>query len=1470
MCVCLCVCVFNICLFKSHNVLLFQLFHLKIFHQFKTQTVNEHVPKVCQFCGDIIWNCAKLCTDCCYICHVECQSLVTSHCESRIMYRETKSVGECTRDYAVGDARLLQNASPCTSPISSRTMSPASELSYFGKTSACNDTAELDLTYITDRLIAMSFPASGLESVYHTSLLKVLKMLQTKHLDRYKIINVSERRYDILQLNEPGQVIDYGWPDHLAPTLDKLHKIIKSIHAWLLGDIKNVAVIHCKGGKSRIGVVIASYIQFSKNSPSPQGALDWFALRRYYDSKLEGATQPSQKRYVHYLGSAYEKKFTLTGRRLFFQNIIMHGIPYFGNSTGFQFCLKIYQAYLLKHTTKTYCVSPSSKRAYVSIEDGVQLHGDIMVKCIEKGSATQNVIFRLQFHTDAVDGCVAVFGKYDLDEAFKDPRFPDSCYIEFVFAPGDEEQRKQEQAACIDSRLQEVTTQHKHSFTSELDDLINKMSSPQPGKTIGIFDIERQMTGMVETTKNLTNPKHVAGPVDGNPYAQIDPILKEKLRARPSMPENDSYNLTTGIEDLDNLLGEINYLATKADVNGNTYASKKIDTVDVTDHAARKSRSSVTKHAPPPVEGKITMQQCGILHQAPSLQLHPAMEGKITVEQRRVLHQAPGVQHKSVSDDVFSNSPSASTVDDLLYELDHSPLNSSYGMRKPLKRNASSYDNDSVCSGSESDQHILRSDTNRNDSVDGIMEIYPGMVAQHVRNLNKVLFTEENEYQRKYGVPLAGFNAPDVVQQKVTKFNSRSVAPGYCSSPPSQIYHSQGGMTKINYEHQPDHVDAGTRQPVLFDHSKENGHVLHDSDFHDMPSDDMSLPSHHEDQDYSSKTGTLLSRSDSAYGESMRSSSPSPVMTPVSRSYDGHLDGPFTHVSTYSSHEERVGNSYSPRSDTNNNGKSSGIGSRTSSITSLEYEEDGAGYVKVDDIKRQPLVHKTVAQTEPEVPVEYVPVKGKSESTLDIIPIQLKAVPAVETIPYQRPTKRTLTVVEEHIQPAHIQREVECLNEDIFKHLLADDLKRTNEVGMPTYVMPTYDDRLTTSSNEDEVHISGDVLHRKQPNTNTIKKSTTNSSSRREENRFLSSDTDHSFENGYGVHLVDKPTFERAMSCGSSASDEPSSPRSPGRYVGTLRTRRRGGSGSSNSSISSAELFHEVSRYPSIKFDKDTMGLWYKPNISRDEATNLLREKEPGAFVVRDSQSYEGAFGLAVKVETPPLGVLQQVGGDLSKIDLDNELVRHFLIEPCKKGVRLKGSNNEPAFPSLVALIYQHTLTKMALPVPLIIPEIDSVDGAANGMKSSLTESQLLEKGAACNLVYLGAVGVESLTGDGAVHYAMNKVTSQNMTQKTTTINIKVNQQGITLTDNQRRLFFRRHYQMANVIHCGVDPKGRQINLKPIIGDVDREVGCFGFVVRKQSNNSQNECHICAEMDPDQPASAVINFIHKAMRYAKV
>lgn len=73
-------------------------------------------------------------------------------------------------------------------------------------------------------------------------------------------------------------------------------------------------------------------------------------------------------------------------------------------------------------------------------------------------------------------------------------------------------------------------------------------------------------------------------------------------------------------------------------------------------------------------------------------------------------------------------------------------------------------------------------------------------------------------------------------------------------------------------------------------------------------------------------------------------------------------------------------------------------------------------------------------------------------------------------------------------------------------------------------------------------------------------------------------------------------------------------------------------------------------------------------------AISMLRDKAPGTFVVRDSNSFPGAFGLALKVSTPPPNVASKSS------DPANELVRHFLIEPTSRGVRLKGCANEPVF----------------------------------------------------------------------------------------------------------------------------------------------------------------------------------------------
>lgn len=80
----------------------------------------------------------------------------------------------------------------------------------------------------------------------------------------------------------------------------------------------------------------------------------------------------------------------------------------------------------------------------------------------------------------------------------------------------------------------------------------------------------------------------------------------------------------------------------------------------------------------------------------------------------------------------------------------------------------------------------------------------------------------------------------------------------------------------------------------------------------------------------------------------------------------------------------------------------------------------------------------------------------------------------------------------------------------------------------------------------------------------------------------------------------------------------------------------------------------------------------FNPSFS---AIQLLKDKAPGTFVVRDSNSFPGAFGLALKVATVPANVQTKSTGDPSV-----DLVRHFLIEPTPKGVRLRGCNNEPVF----------------------------------------------------------------------------------------------------------------------------------------------------------------------------------------------
>lgn len=75
-------------------------------------------------------------------------------------------------------------------------------------------------------------------------------------------------------------------------------------------------------------------------------------------------------------------------------------------------------------------------------------------------------------------------------------------------------------------------------------------------------------------------------------------------------------------------------------------------------------------------------------------------------------------------------------------------------------------------------------------------------------------------------------------------------------------------------------------------------------------------------------------------------------------------------------------------------------------------------------------------------------------------------------------------------------------------------------------------------------------------------------------------------------------------------------------------------------------------------------------------AIAVLKDKEPGCFLIRDSNSFQGAYGLALKVTTPPAHASNHGETGNPK----EQLVRHFLIESGAKGVKIKGCQNETYF----------------------------------------------------------------------------------------------------------------------------------------------------------------------------------------------
>uniref|UniRef100_A0AAX7SNY8 Tensin 1 n=1 Tax=Astatotilapia calliptera TaxID=8154 RepID=A0AAX7SNY8_ASTCA len=1540
-------------------------------HTFKLKPFKK--AKSCDICKQAITKEGLICKACRLSCHKKCEVKVTTSCQTNTSYEPPPTPQLPLKHVDTpGSTRSCKSVEIRQKQSRSQSVVQAMEESY-----------EVDLVYITERIISVSFPAGAEEQSYNTNLKEVATMLRSKHGEHYLVLNLSEGQSDLTKLNH--KVLEFGWPDHHAPALDKICSMCKAIDMWLNGDTRNVVVLHNKGNRGRTGVVVAAYMHYSNISASADQALDRFAMRRFYEDKALPVGQPSQRRYVRYFNGLLSGHIKINNKPLFLHHVIMHGIPNFESKGGCRPFLKIYQAMQPVYTSGIYNVQGDSNTSIcITIEPGLLLKGDILLKCYHKRyrSPTRDVVFRVQFHTCAIHDLGVVFGKSELDETFKDERFPEYGKVEFVFSYGPEKIKglshlENGPSVSVDYNTQDplIRWDSYESFSHRCEEAADA-------------DHGMQMT---------YNVVHTQGPLDGSLYAQI--------RKKDSLEGVVTVNGHTSLPAVDHTL------SVSSD-SGNSTASIKTDR---TDEQSQSVQSAVSHNNPTATHPPLSPQEKRELDQLLSgLEAPTKRQAYLptsTCPGGGVRHLVPAQVHVNGShtrlvgapsteeretdilDDELPNSQEGNSVDSLgtisSLEGQATPADLYYQSQTPV----SGQNDKPYLDRSEMPVHGVRTPTAMQErSVDspspqgGYNNYQNGGGMYRAQSFgNPPASSPETTPKLMPRAPERSTSSRDAVQRGLSAWHQHSL-PDDPFGPPLQSTHSLPHFpTSASQRDIEQSIEA--LNMLMLDLDPINSHM---SKSHSAPPADSAIHGYN-------SSGSIGDGIHQPHRSSGRvSQSPvmeSPVHSPQrpNAGYQ-HQNITPTHTPEPYLHTRHAPLHYTTDSNFNQQTPVKPMNSHPSSGTSHSPELQGSSPYPGYSASSSPL--PTVTPQPKDTSSSSLPrEQDAEEETLNLEGLVAHRIAGVRsrgmTPEVTQETGRRRTTSEGQYQSGHDStsavdspdfsnnlalnpggrpREVQHLilwlsHEHMILSLILSPLKiminpraRSPPDLSKTPVSPLGLKPHQQGAAGQFTSIKYICLHLEL--TVYILQMITSSSdavphSPASIHPHRSASPDGSQVNIMGVHTVPgspntlhrtvatntppSPALQRRLGQASPLlgrhpppSGVPSSPligRNPktaaagvppsplmGRRTATsghstpdelgaasrqggihqpatpafpvspqLPEKRHMSSGdadrmenknlmpipisvSSTPNLSGTHTLPDVSKsiydgYPDIKmnvkFVQDTSKYWYKPDISREQAISLLKDREPGAFVIRDSHSFRGAYGLAMKVACPPPTVQQnkKVG------DMTNELVRHFLIETNPKGVRLKGCPNEPYFGCLSALVYQHSMTPLALPCKLMIPTKDPNEEALELTTPTDPVVELLKQGAACNVLYINSVDMESLTGPQAIAKAISQTLSTNPLPAATTVHFKVSTQGITLTDSQRKLFFRRHYPINTVTYCDIDPQDRKWGKEG-----GGSVRLFGFVARKQGSTTDNVSHLFAELDPDQPASAIVGFVSKMMQ----
>nr|XP_057911261.1 tensin-2-like isoform X2 [Doryrhamphus excisus] len=1377
--------------------------------------------RVCDVCEQTIDTSAAFCKDCKVAVHKTCEAKVPPTCASTPAQHNS-----------IKSASLRKRGSMPRSKSEEQMMEHVMERHY-----------DFDLTYITERIISVFFMPELEEQRYRRDLQEMASMLKSKHQDKFLLLNLSEKRHDITRLNP--KVKDFGWPDLHAPPLDGICTVCKAMETWLSADPDNVVVLHCKGNKGQTGVIVAAYMHYSKISAGVDQALTTLAMRKFCEDKVSSSLQPSQSRYIYYFGGLLSGSIKMNSSPLFLHQILIPSLPNFQTGGGYFPFVKIYQSLQLIYTSCVYNPQSSrSRKLGVTMEPALLLKGDIMVKCYHRRSQApeREVVFRIQFHTCTIHGAQLWFGKKELDVACSDDRFPRDAAVEFIFSSGPEKTKEYQKT---DASVQ------VHYNTS---DPVVRWDSYDN------FNLHHE--------DSVENIPHTRGPLDGSLYAQVrkrrgpdqtsspngcltaSPTVKPQPRTRTPEENHCASTFHSERENTERLMAKRGESDSRQKLGGNEKDGETeiLEDGDPSGLGGLRREHSCCGRAgggqqwerePPPSNGRCS-GCCSSMKKHPKSQTLPAVPSKsisspphmthMDLCHRHSVHPLPELPWERPPPPLsclhrpfFPYSPpelahphshtlpasSRHYTDDerrVFHYASHAPPTHASPQSLPPSPYRDMFFGSSTgcpcreCS-SRRDHHTA--------SVRAFHPLHPEQAAA---------------FQRTREAPWESPNPWEMPREA-------ELWPCQSAVPPFHICHAldQGANPE-----QPRFVLGPQRSfpgPRSLMDMRDDAAATAGGGYRTPPLPRHSCPCSPQ------QSSPAESRESRGYASGYVSGSASPL--PAGSPSPGRGGLPETppvstdpdvqeiHVCQGSKGKPDRSSTQTLDSDPDYTVISGG---------SPPHTEDSVNAVIPQSEEAKPEIQtSTDFHASPELsrspPTNGIEakVKGHEEGTTIIItPVEDQV--SGSDVPGEGPSANSNLSAGTNPSPSQ-NSPIESMNHNSSPSApdppgsrLTPERDNSTDTKppsptpdgyhTPTFPMASYYYPMLSVPRVPYTGYTAVTIPAAQPPL--------------PEKKRLSS-------------TAGPPNGHASLLQGSPAP-------SPTHHVTLSPT-------AGSSQFGSRE---DVDLRVNAKFVQDSSKFWYKPGISRDQAIAVLKDQEPGTFLIRDSNSFQGAYGLALKVATPP----PNANNTGSTADVQEQLVRHFLIETGPRGVKIKGCQNESYFGSLSALVYQHSMTPISLPCALRIPERDLV-GELPGTRTvtnTSTAADLLKQGAACSVLYLNSVETESLTGPEAVSKATKCTLALTPRPSATVVHFKVSSQGITLTDSKRRLFFRRHYPISSVTFSSLDPQDqRWTNCDSTSSKM------FGFVARRSGGSTENVCHLFAEMDPEQPAVAIVNFINKVM-----